>query len=211
VHGINFLNQHLTLSTVAGARKRDHPQSFDWRQPWWEEYGELNGYFGRLSYLLSQGETRNRILLLNPSTSGYLETPGSQSGGLRSRQDPPKSPDMKLYLQVAQGLCDRQWNYDFGDEFIMGRHGEAELGAMRVGKRSYDVVIYPDSMTTIKASTLALLERFLQAGGTVLAMGEPAVRVDGQLSEAPKRLAGYAGWVRADDLSSLTRQLERLL
>ena len=31
VNGINFIDQHLTYATVAGARKRDHPQSFDWR------------------------------------------------------------------------------------------------------------------------------------------------------------------------------------
>jgi hypothetical protein len=48
----------------------------------------LNDYFGRLSYLLSQGQTRNRILLLNPSTSGYLYTPSSQKGELRTVVNP---------------------------------------------------------------------------------------------------------------------------
>lgn len=74
VHGINFLNQHLTYSTITGARKRDHPQSFDWRQPWWNEYATLNDYFGRLSYALSRGKTVNRILVINPTTSSFLIT-----------------------------------------------------------------------------------------------------------------------------------------
>ena len=51
--GINFLCHHLCYGSISGARKRDHPQSFDWRQPWWDEFGQLNTYFGRLSYTLS--------------------------------------------------------------------------------------------------------------------------------------------------------------
>ncbi|GAA3404726.1 glycosyl hydrolase [Paenibacillus hodogayensis] len=211
VHGINFLNQHLTFSTIVGARKRDHPQSFDWRQSWWEEYGGMNGYFGRLSYALSRGQTRNRILLLNPCASGYLETPGAQNGGLAQRGNPPQHPDMRLYLQTVQRLCDRQRNYDFGDESIMERHGRADAGRLAVGARSYDVVIYPDSMATMKASTLKLLERYLQSGGTVLAMGEPSGRIDGEASPEAARLSAYASWIRVDGIDDLLSHLDRLL
>ena len=46
VNGVNFVNQHLTYATIAGARKRDHPQSFDWREPWWDQYTAMNDYLG---------------------------------------------------------------------------------------------------------------------------------------------------------------------
>ncbi len=47
VNGINFVNQHLVYSTITGSRKRDHPQSFDWREPWWDAYTEINDYMAR--------------------------------------------------------------------------------------------------------------------------------------------------------------------
>jgi hypothetical protein len=211
VHGITFMTQHLTFSTIVGARKRDHPQSFDWRQPWWNEYTGLNDYFSRLSYMLSQGETRNRVLLLNPSTSGYLYTPGSQIGELRVLNNPPLQPDMRSYLDIVQGLCDLQWNYDLGDEYIMERHGHAESRLLSIGRRRYDVVIYPESMETMKASTWKLLEQFLQSGGIVLALGGPCKRIDGAASEEAFKLSDYENWIPVSGLEQLNEQLARLI
>lgn len=209
-HGINCLTPHLTLGTIAGARKRDHPQSFDWRQPWWDEYARLNDYFGRLSAVLSQGKTNNAVLLLNPSTSGYLETPSSQDGELRTN-DPPKRPDMGEYLLTALSLCDGFVNYDLGDEFIMERHGRIEGKQLVVGEGRYDVVVYPNRMDTMKASTFRLLKQYLLAGGIVLAMGEPSPRIDGQLRPEGAELAEQAGWVRMADAKSLLARVREIL
>lgn len=124
VHGINFINQHLTFSTIVGARKQDHPQSLDWRQPWWSEYKALNDYHSRLYYALSQGETHNRILLLNPTTSAYFTLPGSVVQGLNFGGDGIYNE----FLELSQHLCDKQWDYDYGDEYIIVRHGQVEDG-----------------------------------------------------------------------------------
>ncbi|MDG0790024.1 glycosyl hydrolase [Cohnella ginsengisoli] len=122
VHGINFLNQHLTYGTIVGARKRDHPQSFDWRQPWWDEYARQNDYFGRLSYALSQGRTVNRIALLNPTTSSFVATAEAVEGDALYQQG---IVDM---LALVQSLSDGQWDYDLCDEYIMAGHASAEGG-----------------------------------------------------------------------------------
>lgn len=206
VHGINFLAPHMILSSLAGARKRDHPQSFDWRQPWWGEYGHINDYYGRLSYLLSQGETRNRILVLNPCLSAYMETPGSQQGELRVN-NPPRNPDMTLFLQAVQKLCDGGWNYDLGDEYIMERHAGISDGKFVVGQREYDIVVYPDSMKAMRASTFRLLSDFLAGGGIVLALGDPGARVQGRLAPETGKLAGAPGWIQVGDTSELAREL----
>jgi hypothetical protein len=211
VHGINFINQHLTFSTIVGARKRDHPQSFDWRQPWWEEYAKLNEYFGRVTYMLSQGQTHNRILLLNPVSGVFMETPESQRGGLRVQSQPPRNPDMSFYLKAVQELCDRQWNYDFGDEFIMERHGSVAGQAVHIANRTYDIVVFPDSMTNLKASTFRLLETFLQAGGTVIAMGKPPGRIDGAASDEAQRLASYPSWRQASSIEAIEQVLRERL
>ncbi len=39
--GVNFLDQHLSYVTIKGARKRDHPLSFSYHEPWWPEYKML--------------------------------------------------------------------------------------------------------------------------------------------------------------------------
>jgi hypothetical protein len=38
VLGVNTLNEHLSYITIRGARKRDHPQSFSYHEPWWKDY-----------------------------------------------------------------------------------------------------------------------------------------------------------------------------
>ena len=61
--GVNLMNQHLSFSTMAGARKYDYPQSFNYHEPWWQHYRVLADYFARLSLALSSGEQVNRILV----------------------------------------------------------------------------------------------------------------------------------------------------
>ncbi len=72
VLGVNTLNQHLTYITLRGARKRDHPQSFSYHEPWWEAYHVSAEYFARLSLALSQGEQVNRVLVLEPTTTAWM-------------------------------------------------------------------------------------------------------------------------------------------
>ena len=57
VHGIDFMDQHLAFSTVRGARKRDHPQSFTDVSAWWPYYKIHGDHLGRVSFLLTRGES----------------------------------------------------------------------------------------------------------------------------------------------------------
>jgi hypothetical protein len=58
--------------TIRGARKRDHPQSFSYHEPWWDAYHVSADYFARVSAALSQGEQINRVLLLEPTTTAWM-------------------------------------------------------------------------------------------------------------------------------------------
>jgi len=64
VLGVNFLNQHLSYITLSGARKRDHPQSFSYHDPWWKFYHTQGDYFARLS--LAMWYRLIKFLSLNP-------------------------------------------------------------------------------------------------------------------------------------------------
>lgn len=201
VHGVNFLTPHLTAGSIVGARKRDHPQSFDWRQSWWPELAELNAYFGRLSYALSQGAARNRLLVLHPTTTAFLYPPGAEAGSVETPDNPPIRPDFRGYLAMLQHLADALWDFDLGDEFLLERHGGTEAGAdgakLRMGLARYDVAVVPEGMANMRGSTIRLLERLLTSGGRVAVVGEPGPYVDGAFDPAAyERLLGLPGIVR---------------
>ncbi len=70
--GVNLMNQHLTYFTLAGARKYDYPPTFDYHEPWWNDYKYINDHYARLSLALSSGRQINDILVLEPTTSCWL-------------------------------------------------------------------------------------------------------------------------------------------
>lgn len=69
VLGVNTLNEHLSYVSIRGARKRDHPQSFSYHEPWWDAYHIIVSYFSRLSAALSRGEQANKVLMIEPTTT----------------------------------------------------------------------------------------------------------------------------------------------
>jgi len=73
--GINTLNEHLSYVSIRGARKRDHPQSFSYHQPWWQTYHIMASYFTRLSAVLSQGQQLNKVLVIEPTSTAWMYQP----------------------------------------------------------------------------------------------------------------------------------------
>ena len=180
--GINFLCHHLCYGSISGARKRDHPQSFDWRQPWWDEFGQLNTYFGRLSYTLSQGSAKQRVLVLHPTTTGYL-LPRLQEGKTIEKGNIPDNPSMEKYWHLLTELERELWDFDLGDEYILERHGAVEDTTLMVGQQQYKAVIIPGDMKNMRGSTYELVRKFAENGGAVLCCGRPGAYIDGKVSE----------------------------
>lgn len=173
VHGITFFNQHLTLSSLRGVRKHGHPQSFDAREPWWEEYGKLTPYYARLSYLLSQGRTQHSILLLHPTTTWYLKEPHIQKGNiLWDFNAMPEQEPVKTYIELLQELTAKNIGYDLGDEFLLQNHGKIQDGKLRVGEADYKTLVIPKEMEHMVTSTFELIEMALKEGIEVICLGE---------------------------------------
>ena len=185
VNGVNSITPHLTYATIMGARKHDHPQSFDWRQPWWEELKTFNDYLARCCQLLSQGKMEQRILLLNPSTTAYLTEAGKADGGMFDDGDLNciRNPDMTAFLTLSQKLSDLQWDFDFGDEYTLARHAKVEGRHLRVGNLQYSCVIISECMKNMLSSTVDLIKAASQNGVEIIAAGEPGCYVDGQWDE----------------------------
>lgn len=173
--GVNFVNQHLSYVTLMGARKRDHPQSFSYHEPWWPYYGVMADYLGRLSVAMSAGRQENRVLVLEPTTTAWMfYSPAGDRSGWESVGD--------VFQNFVNGLEAAQVEYDLGSEDTLKNLGRVEGRTLALGKQAYDLVILPPGMKNIEAASARLLKEFLAAGGRVLAYGAPPEFIDGRSS-----------------------------
>ncbi|MCX7827528.1 MAG: glycosyl hydrolase, partial [Verrucomicrobiae bacterium] len=188
VLGVNLFDEHLSYVTLRGARKRDHPQSFSYHEPWWEAYHVNASYLARLSCALSQGQQINRILVLEPTTTAWMY----QGNKTKLKELGDAFFGFLMTLEAAQV------EYDLGDEDIIARHGSNAADGLVVGQRQYHTLVLPPGTENLDGPTLRLVETFARRGGTVLCCGEPPPRVDGATSEAVARLARSARWKRVE-------------
>jgi hypothetical protein len=191
VLGINTLDQHLSYVSLRGARKRDHPQSFSYHEPWWEAYHVSAEYFARLSAAMSSGQQVNEVLVLEPTTTAWMYN--------ASEKNPPELSKIgESFQRLVVDLEKAQVEYDLGAEDILARHGSVQGAALRVGRRGYKIVVLPPMIQNLNRTTVDLLERFLKAGGTVLGCDVPPARVEGAESNRPAILSALSGWKRVD-------------
>jgi hypothetical protein len=184
VLGVNTLNQHLDYITLRGARKRDHPQSFSYHEPWWEAYHVSAEYLARLSAALTQGEQINRILIIEPTTTAWMY----QGNDKKVNQIGDDFFKLLMTLEAAQV------EYDLGCEDVIARQGEVSGKQLRIGRRNYDVVVLPPHTENINSTVANLGEELLLAGGTIVCLGEAPSRMDGSESSRVSEGVNEPGW-----------------
>lgn len=184
--GINLRCQHLAWYTMAGEAKRDYPASISYQSPWWDVYAKVEDYFARVNVVMTRGTEVRDLLVIHPMESMWLLH--------RNRWE--KDPNVKtlnvLLPRLRDMLLQQHLDFDYGCEDIMARHGRITLGVqgpeLWIGRAAYRAVLVP-SFLTIRRSTIALLRRFCEAGGTVVFAGTPAPYVEARSSGEPADLA----------------------
>ena len=161
VLGVNFLNQHLSMMTLTGARKYDYPQSFSYHNPWWPYYKSLNQYFTRLSFVLSQGRQQNNILILEPTTSAWMYS-------VHGKHHKRLAEIGNSFQTFVTGLEKAQVEYDLGSENIIKDNGKIADGKFVIGQRAYTTVVIPPGMENIDLPTFKLLKEYADKGGKVI-------------------------------------------
>ncbi len=209
--GINLRCPHLAWYTMEGEAKRDYPAGIFYQSPWWELYGKVENYFGRLHAALTRGvEVRDVLVIHSIESMWTLFRYGV-------RDDPRVRGYDAAFAKLRDALLTQHLDFDYGDEDILARHARVAGGGngdgapvFRVGKARYKAVVVP-SLITMRASTLKLLERFRAAGGTVVFVGSPATHMDAQPSAAPAALARRCRRVplRADRLAAVLDPVAR--
>ncbi len=184
--GVNLMNQHLTYFSFAGARKYDYPPSFDYHEPWWNNYKYINDHYARLSMALSAGSQVNDILVLEPTTSAWLY----DSYAARNTKVNEIGQTFQTFITTLER---NQVEYDLGSENIIKDRGAVKGGKFVVGQCSYSTVVIPPMMENLDLETYKLLVRFVSNGGRLVTFSLPAL-IDGApgegLNEFLKKEAG---------------------
>lgn len=178
--GINLRCHHLSWYTMKGEAKRDYPASILHQSTWWEDYKYVETYFSRLGVILSQGEPHCEVLVLNPVESVWCQIYPGWSRSLQTQSKEVQKLEQK-YKQLFHWLSGAQIDFDYGDEGLIpdlySIEKTKDRAILHIGKATYKTVII-HGMLTIRKSTLQILEEFINAGGTVIFIGEPPTYVD---------------------------------
>lgn len=175
VHGINYVNMHLSHYSMRGERKRDYPPNFFYQQPYFESEKSFSDYAARLSTVAAFGNREVRVLVLSPLYSVFSEyNPNEKDNEKRLRRayDEP-------FAAVNAALESARIEWHIGDEIILQRHAKVCGKELRVNEWGYDTVILPP-VSTVSGSTAELLKEFAQNGGRVFALGETPAYIDGE-------------------------------
>jgi hypothetical protein len=191
VLGVNLLNQHLSLMSLAGDRKFDYPQSFAPYSPYWKEYHYQNDYFGRLSVAFTSGVQKNRILVLEPTTTAWMYySPVTDKINKRFNDINP------AFRNLLSLLEQKQVEYDLGSEHIIRDYGRVNGKVFSVNECNYDLVIIPDAMDNLEESTYRLLDEYVSNGGRVIQLGEGVKFLAAEPSDKLAKLTSSESWIR---------------
>ncbi|HKI89126.1 MAG TPA: glycosyl hydrolase, partial [Draconibacterium sp.] len=173
VLGVNFLNQHLSYMSLAGDRKHDFPQSFGPHSPYWELFQYHADYFARLSLALSSGFQKNRILLIEPTTTAWMYY--NPTGTEILKMDFIKDKFENFLKELER----YQVEYDLGCENIIKDHGRIKDGKFVINKAEYDLVILPPGIENLDKPTYELIKTYTEEGGQVYQIDANPNYVDG--------------------------------
>jgi hypothetical protein len=183
LQGVNQLIGHGWPYTSADA---DYPGwrfyaagVFSDRNPWWIVMPDLARSFQRLSFVLRQGTPQIDVALLLPVHDAWSAfAPGKVHliEELKARVGP----------DVIPAILDAGYNVDFVDPMMLSSTAAVEGRLLEVGAQRYSVIVLPN-VERLAPATLRLLDRFAQAGGSVIAVGSTPTLAPGLLASAAER------------------------
>jgi hypothetical protein len=192
--GVTARVHHLAWVSMAGEAKRDYPASIGEQSPWWPEYHLVEDHFARLNTVLTRGRPLVRVGVVHPIESYWLcAGPLDQTAVERDERE-------RAFADLARWLLFGLVDFDFIAESLLPElcplepatsspaHPTRSEPALRVGAMCYDAVIVP-GLRTIRTTTLERLERFRNAGGTLIFAGEVPTLVDAAPSGRATALA----------------------
>lgn len=186
--GVVVRVHHLTWYSMAGEAKRDYPASIGAHMPWWREYEAVEGHFARVAVAMQTGRPLCRVAMLHPIESYWVaDGPTAEHADRQAMLE-------QGFTDTLTALLESQIDVDLVAESLLPTQGGQEASPqLQIGAMTYDVLVIPPVLT-IRSSTLERLERFTEAGGTVLLRGDAPALVDGVADRRAELAAG--SWTR---------------
>ena len=213
VLGITRRCQHLALYSLRGCRKRDYPPSFNYHTPQWKYSHIVEDYFARIATVTTRGKAVRDILVIHPAATAWSML-GSDPYGFVKRGMDRDIPGIDHYgdqfNDLLRDLLAMHYDFDLGDESILAQAGKVCGSVFRVQMADYRVIIIPPVKTLLK-STVALLTKFLDAGGKVLVMEPLPSMAEGRQSNCIRQLTAHEKIISVSDQRQLMARLQQTI
>jgi len=196
VHGVNLFVPHFSTTTIRGARKNDNPQFFSEQSPWFDALKPLNDELGRLSWINTQGRSVQRILVIDPLTTGYClsaksdcldiwpsDASLSQQLELMAATQLSIRPLRHSVSDFCQSLSDAQCDFDIGDEYVLADTAKLVGDRLQVGLQTYEFIVLPPGLKNLRSATVELLRRFVLQGGKIFGLQPTETWRDGRAND----------------------------
>lgn len=193
--GITIRVPHLSHMSLKGEAKRDWPGSIFYQAPWYKEFSYIEDHFARLNTVLTRGKAKVNIGVIHPVESMWLYMgPDDQTSMIRKDID----EDFQEFVRwMLYGTLD----FDLLSESLLMEQCEKYMRKptekLSVGEMQYSIVIVPN-MTTIRSTTLDVLEKFHENGGQIVFMERVPECVDAVHSDRADKLAAKSIFIKKD-------------
>lgn len=139
--------------------------------PWWPYYRHLAAYIARCCALLRQGRFVADVLLYSPQAQVWRDT---ALFGIAQR--------VMKYGDVPKTLLANGWDYDLVNDHLLQTRARIEDGALEInGYRYRSLIVTPREF--VPEATRAVLSRFAQQGGLLLALDRAPQGLPAQVVE----------------------------
>ena len=193
--GVTVRVPHLSWVSMAGEAKRDYPASISYQSPWFREYKFIEDHFARVATVLTRGTPGVRVGVIHPVESYWLcFGPLEQTKAEREEREADFGNITKWLLHGLidfNFICESLLPTQINSSHRAPRATSNTRPTLAVGQMNYEVILVP-GLRTIRATTLDRLEKFVDAGGAVLFVGEVPTLVDARPSDRAERLASRA-------------------
>lgn len=195
--GVTTRVPHLSWYTMAGPGKRDYPATISEQSPWHTEYPLIENHFARLNTALTRGKCKASIGVIHPMESYWLHYgPQAETEPLRKEMD-------RNLANLTKWLLLNLLDFDFISESLLPEQGGISGRQLQVGQMKYNVILVP-GCETLRASTIEWLEKFHQAGGRLIFIGQFPNYMSGVLSKSIKQFAAHCTLVDWQEQAILT-------
>jgi hypothetical protein len=165
LQGINHLIGHGWPYTAEGI---EYPgwrfyaaAVFNDKNPWWIAMPDITRYLQRVSFLMRQGKPANDVALYLPNSDAWSSFTAGHVHMIEILREHIGTELMPQILDYGYGL-------DFFDDRSFDQLGKIENGTLSMGDGRYRVIVLP-AVERIPLATMRKLERFVRAGGILLA------------------------------------------